>query len=118
MTRDTVDAICSALPGAWFSSVHDGGLDAWKVGDKMFATIGIANDGVSVKCASVEAAQMLIEVGVARKAKYFHRSWVRMPFEGADAGEMRARIHVSYDIIRNALPKKVQAELAAWHPDD
>lgn len=118
MTRDEVDAICSALPGAWFASHQDGGLDAWKVGDKMFATIGMAGDGVSVKCTDVETAQMLIDAGAAIKAKYFHRSWVRVPFDGADPDEMRARIHISYDIIRNALPKKVQAALAAWHPDD
>ena len=118
MTRNDVDAICSALPGAWFASHHDGGLDAWKVGDKMFATIGLANDGVSVKCADVDTAQMLIEVGAAIKAKYFHRSWVRVHFDGADPDEMRARIHSSYAIIRASLPKKVQATLTAWSNDD
>ena len=118
MTRDDVDAICAALPGAWFASHHDGGLDAWKVGDKMFATIGMTGDGVSVKCRDVETAQMLIGGGAAIKAKYFHRSWVRVPFDGADPDEMRARIHGSYAIIRASLPKKVQATLAAWSNDD
>ncbi len=118
MTRDDVDRICAALPGAWFASHQDGGLDAWKVGDKMFATIGMMGDGVSVKCADVETAQMLIDAGAAIRAKYFHRSWVRVPFDGADATFMRARIHISYDIIRASLPRKVQATLAAWAPGD
>ena len=114
MTRDEVDAICAALPGAWYASHHDGGLDAWKVGDKMFATIGMAGDGVSVKCPDVETAEMLISAGAAIKAKYFHRSWVRVPFDGADPAAMRTRIHTSYDLIRASLPKKLQATLPAW----
>ncbi|WP_299625947.1 MmcQ/YjbR family DNA-binding protein [uncultured Tateyamaria sp.] len=111
MTRDEVDQICSALPGAHFASHHDGGLDAWKVGGKMFACIGMAGDGVSVKCADVDTAQFLIEIGAARKAKYFHRSWVRVPFEGKGPQEMTERIQSSYDLIRASLTKKVQATL-------
>ncbi|WP_299686946.1 MmcQ/YjbR family DNA-binding protein [uncultured Tateyamaria sp.] len=114
MTRDDVDTICAALPGAWFASHHDGGLDAWKVGDKMFATIGMVGDGVSVKCVDTEIAQMLIDAGAAIKAKYFHRSWVRVPFDGADPEAMRARIHSSYALIRASLPKKHRAALPAW----
>jgi len=114
MTREEVDAICSALPGAHWASHHEGGLDAWKVGDKMFACIGMAGDGVSVKCADIDAAQFLIEIGAAQKAKYFHRSWVRVPFAGKDADEMRDRIHTSYGIVRAGLPKKVQASLAPF----
>ncbi|WP_299725399.1 MmcQ/YjbR family DNA-binding protein [uncultured Tateyamaria sp.] len=114
MSREIVDSICSALPGAHWASHHEGGLDAWKVGDKMFACIGMANDGVSVKCADVEAARFLIEIGAAEKAKYFHRSWVRVPFDGKDAEEFRDRIHASYGLIRAALPKKTQGLLAPW----
>ena len=117
MTREIVDTICAALPGAWFASHHDGGLDAWKVGDKMFATIGMANDGVSVKCADVETAQMLIDAGAAIRAKYFHRSWVRLPFGASDPDLLRDRIHISYGLIRTSLPKRAQATLAAWTPD-
>lgn len=113
MTREDVDKICAALPGAHWASHHDGGLDAWKVGSKMFACIGVASNGVSVKCPDVETAQFLIEMGAAQKAKYFHRSWVRVPFEGKSAQEMTDRIHQSYEVIRSGLPKKVQATLEA-----
>ncbi len=115
MSRETVDSICAALPGAHWASHHDGGLDAWKIGDKMFACIGMANDGVSVKCADVETAQFLIEIGAAQKAKYFHRSWVRVRFDGKGADEFRDRIHTSYAIVRASLPKKLQAKLAPWN---
>lgn len=114
MTREEADKICAALPGAFWSSHHDGGLDAWKVGGKMFACIGMAADGISVKCPDVETAEFLIEIGAAQKAKYFHRSWVRVPFEGKGQQELTDRIHQSYGIIRASLPKKVQAALASW----
>lgn len=114
MTREEVDAICAALPGAHWASHHDGGLDAWKVGNKMFACIGMAGDGVSVKCPDIETAEFLIEIGAAEKAKYFHRSWVRVPFQGKGPREMTDRIHQSYAIIRAGLPRKVQSTLQDW----
>ena len=114
MTRKDIDDICAALPGAHWASHHDGGHDAWKVGDKMFACIGIKGDGVSVKCADVESAQFLIEIGAAIKAPYFHRSWVRVMFADKDVDEVRDRIHTSYGLIRASLTKKAQAALAPW----
>lgn len=112
MTRDDVNAICKVLPGADWSDPWGGGHDAWKVGGKMFACIGMANDGVSVKTPDIETAQMLIDAGLAEKARYFHRSWVRVRWEGAEPDEMRHRLHTSYDLVRSGLTKKVQATLA------
>ncbi len=110
MTRKIVASICEPLPGAECSDPWGGGHDAWKVGGKMFACIGSMNDGVSVKTPDIETAQMLIEAGVAERAPYFHKSWVRLPW-GADPEEMRHRISVSYDIVRASLTKKVQSAL-------
>lgn len=76
----------------------------------MFACIGTANDGVSVKMSDVETAQMLIDAGIAVKAPYFHRSWVRLPFD-ADLDELRHRLTASYDLVRGSLTKKLQATL-------
>ncbi len=87
-----------------------GGHDAWKIGGKMFACIGTAGNGVSVKTPDVDTAQTLIEAGVGTKAPYFHRSWLLLPWE-TDADEMRHRLTASYDIVRKSLTKKVQAEL-------
>lgn len=111
MDRDFVNSICKTLPGAELSDPWGGGHDAWKIGGKMFACIGIANDGVSVKTPDIETAQMLIDTGIGVKAPYFHRSWVRLPFDtGAD--EMRHRLTVSYDLVRASLTKKLQASIA------
>ncbi|MEM9010289.1 MAG: MmcQ/YjbR family DNA-binding protein [Pseudomonadota bacterium] len=112
MQRDDVNRICGALPGAEWSDPWGGGHDAWKVGGKMFACIGIANDGVSVKTPDVETASLLIEVGRAERAPYFHRSWVRIPWGRIDEAEMAERLRTSYDLVRAKLPKKVREALA------
>ncbi len=108
--RKAVDAICADLPGAEKSDPWGGGHDAWKVGGKMFACIGAAMPGVSVKTPDIETAEMLIEAGVGVKAPYFHRSWVNLP-DGTTRDELRHRIVSSYDIVRAGLTKKAQAAL-------
>ena len=109
--RQTVRAICEALPGAEVSDPWGGGHDAWKVGGKLFATVGTMDTGVSVKCADVESAELLIDLGHAERAPYFHRSWVLIPWDRVADDELRDRIDASYRLIRARLPKKVQAAL-------
>lgn len=113
MSRETVNSICAAFPGAERSDPWGGGHDCWKVGGKMFAVIGAVNEAVAVKTDGIETAEMLIEAGPARRAAYFHRSWVELPLT-APEDELRHRIEVSYRIIRKGLPKKVQAKLAPF----
>ena len=108
--RQLVAEICTPLPGAEVSDPWGGGHNAWKVGGKMFASIGAVNPGVSVKCADVESSQLLQEAGIATKAPYFHRSWAHFA-EDTDRQELRARIEASYDLIRSKLPAKVRKEL-------
>ena len=111
MSREFVNAVCASLPGTEVSDPWGGGHDAWKVGGKMFACIGAVLPGVAVKCPDTETAEMLIAAGVGRKAPYFHRSWVLLPWGTAEE-ELRHRLTASYRIIRGGLPKKVQAALA------
>ena len=118
MSRELVNAICKALPGAEVSDPWGGGHDAWKVGGKMFANVGSMGVGVSVKTEDIETAAMLIELGRAVKAPYFHRSWVQLPFDRMGDGpedigveELRDRLLTSYGLVRGKLPKKVQAAL-------
>ncbi|HVG48890.1 MAG TPA: MmcQ/YjbR family DNA-binding protein [Rubellimicrobium sp.] len=110
MARDMVNAICAAFPGAELSDPWGGGHDCWKVGGKMFAVVGAVMPGVSVKTDGIETAEMLIAAGVAERAAYLHRSWVRMP-EGCPEDELRHRLATSYRLVRAGLPKKVQAVL-------
>ena len=110
MSREIINLICADFPGAEVSDPWGGGHDAWKVGGKMFACIGAVTPGVSVKCADVDTAEMLVAAGVASRAPYFHRSWVNLPFESPEA-ELRHRIAESYALVRKSLPKMVQATL-------
>ena len=64
----------------------------------------------AVKTDSIETAQMLIDVGVAVKAPYFHRSWVNLPW-GTSEEELRHRLTASYRLVRSGLTRKAQAEL-------
>jgi len=109
MTRDDVNALCAAYPGAEWSEPFGPGHDVWKVGGKIFATLGADAPGVSVKTPDIETATMLIETGVRQKAPYYHRSWVMIPWQ--DASEITYRLDQSYDIIRASLTKKAQAAL-------
>lgn len=110
MSRDTINAICETFPGAEVSDPWGGGHDAWKVGGKIFASIGAVTPAVSVKTDSVETAQVLIEAGVGTQAPYFHRSWVLLPFE-TNEDELRHRLAQSYKLVRSRLTKKAQAAL-------
>jgi len=112
MTRDLVNAHCAGLPGAEVSDPWGGGHDAWKVGGKLFALVGTVGDGVSVKCADVETAGLLIEMERAVRAPYLHRSWVHVRFGAVPDDEIRERLTTSYRIIRAGLPKRAQAALA------
>lgn len=114
--RAFANAICVAFPGAEVSQPFGPEHDCWKVGGKMFAIIGRAGDGISVKTGHVETAQLLIATGRAIRAPYLHASWVRIPFGRVDDAELRERIATSYAIIRSGLPKRVQAALATGGP--
>ena len=78
-----------------------------------FASIGTKIPGVSIKTDSIETAEMLIEMGVGRKAPYFHRSWINVPWDLPE-DELRQRLADSYGIVRSGLTRKVQASLAPF----
>jgi len=105
VTQADVDAICAALPGANRADPPE--LISWKLGGKMFACFGQQDnrDGVSVKTADPDTARMLIETTGAIRAKYFHASWVRLPYDAIDRDELAHRLGVSYDLIRASLTK-------------
>ena len=114
MTRAFVNRYCEKLPGAEHSDPWGGGHDAWKVGGKLFAVVGAIDEAVSVKCRDVETAQMLIDIGRAERAPYFHRSWVRIPLGAkctVEEDELGERLLTSYQTIKAALPKKIRSKL-------
>ncbi len=117
MTRARVNAVSAALPGATWSDPWGGGHDAWKIGGKLFAVVGVVEGhGVNVKCPDTDTAALLIDMGRALRAPYFHASWVRIPFGLVPEDEMADRIRISYGVIRASLTRKVQSGLGPWPP--
>ena len=110
MSRERINAICAELPGAEVSDPWGGGHDAWKIGGKMFASIGAVTPGVAVKTDSIETAEMLIDAGIGSKAPYLHRSWILLPWD-CEADELRHRIAQSYRLVRSGLSRKQQQML-------
>jgi len=110
MTRETINALCAAKQGATHEHSFGPDHDVWKVGGKIFATVGAKADGVALKCRSVEEALHLEDLFGWPKAPYFHRSWVHVPLD-APLDEVTHRVAVSYDTIRASLTKKACAAL-------
>ncbi|WP_265500441.1 MmcQ/YjbR family DNA-binding protein [Paracoccus beibuensis] len=110
MSREAVNDICAALPGAECSDPWGGGHHCWKVAGKMFAVTGALTPTVSVKTESAVMAAMLIEAEVGQRAPYLHAGWIALPLE-APRDELEHRITASYRLIRATLPRKVQAAL-------
>lgn len=110
MKRDELNAMCATFPGSEVSDPLGGGHDAWKVGGKIFASIGTSTPGIAVKTEGIEVAEMLISAGIGQKAPYFHRSWILLRLDISE-DEAIHRIRMSYELIRSKLPKKVQATL-------
>ncbi|MTH63479.1 MmcQ/YjbR family DNA-binding protein [Paracoccus shanxieyensis] len=110
MSRELVNEICAAQPGAEWSDPWGGGHDCWKVGGKIFAMVGTVGTHLSVKTDSIEMATLLIETGVAERARYLHRSWVALPLDAAP-DEIAHRIRHSYRLVRAGLTRKAQAAL-------
>ncbi len=109
--RAFANALCAPYPGAEVSQPFAPDYDVWKVGGKIFAVAGRDGDGVAVKTDSVETARLVIEMGRATRAPYFHASWLRIPFGLVSDAELAERIATSYALIRASLPKKLQAGL-------
>ncbi|QPM89903.1 MmcQ/YjbR family DNA-binding protein [Pseudooceanicola algae] len=114
MNRHLLHQICAPLPGAEVSDPW-GGHDAWKVGGKMFASVGARDLGVAVKTADADFARMMIEAGDAERAPYFHASWILLRWSAPET-LIRDRVVISYDLIRSKLTKKVPAGMAERAP--
>ena len=103
------NGLCASHQGGEQSQPFGPGADVWKLGGKIFAVT--SDQGTVVKTESVETAALVIEMGRAVKAPYFHASWMLVPHGQVLDDELAERIATSYALIRASLPKKVQAAL-------
>ncbi|MEL6679533.1 MAG: MmcQ/YjbR family DNA-binding protein [Pseudomonadota bacterium] len=111
MTETEIEAACMALPGS-YRVIQWMGAHVYKIDEKMYAIWGDRTGLLTIKCADVETAEMLLEVGAAQPAPHLPRGgWVAIkPGDFAD-DEVRERLRTSYLTVRASLSKSKQAAL-------
>ncbi len=115
MTRDEFNAFCAALPQT-SHVVQWGNADVWKVGGKVFAICGWAEDVPAFTFKVTELGfEVLSDCPGLRPAPYLASrgfKWIQHYAEpGLGDDGLRDHIRASYDMIAAALSKKKRAEL-------
>jgi len=111
MSPDAFDAACRALPAVTMD-VQWGEDHVYKIGGKMFAVIGPAEHGVSLKVSDI-AYEALVESGAARPAPYLARAkWVRFDSLAAqDDAEMAGWLANAHALVAAKLTRAVRRSL-------
>ena len=115
MTREDLCAFCAALPQTTHV-IQWGGADVYKVGEKLFAVIGLSgiDNAVTFK-ASEMAFEILSDSPGCRPAPYMASrglKWIQNYAEpGLSDNSLRDHIRASYDMVVAGLTKKKRAEL-------
>ncbi len=105
MTAEEVEAICLSLPGAhkvvqWMDS------KVYKLNKKVFAVVTPDGKYVTLKCETIETADMLISAGAAAAAHHLPRGgWVTIDLSSMPTSELHERLTRSYSVVRSGLPK-------------
>lgn len=115
MTREEFNAFCQSLPQTTHV-VQWGNADVWKVGGKVFAICGWADDAPAFTFkASDMAFEVLQDQPGIRPAPYLASRGMKWLQHYAEPGlpddSLRDHIVASYDMVVAKLTKKLRAEL-------
>lgn len=114
MNIDQLREFCLSMPHAT-EDVKWGSDLTFLIGGKMFAVTGLeaANVSVSFKCTPEKFAE-LVELEGIRPADYVARYfWVTVENTDAlPADDLKSLITISYNMVRDKLPKKLKNELS------
>ena len=111
MTPEEIHTHCLSLPGTTHV-VQWQGASVYKIGGKVFAIYAGQRNRVTLKCADVETAEFLIEIGAATRAPHLPRGgWISLALEEVEDAEMAERLTTSARTVRATLPKSAQAKL-------
>jgi len=122
MTYDEFNAFCGSLP-ATTHVVQWGGSQVWKVGGKVFAVGGWADEreAYTFKVSDI-ACEFLSEQPGLRPAPYLASRGMKWIQHYADPGlsedELREYIRESHQIVSLGLTKKKQKELGLNQPPE
>ncbi|WNW10442.1 MmcQ/YjbR family DNA-binding protein [Pseudomonas sp. DTU_2021_1001937_2_SI_NGA_ILE_001] len=112
MRRETIAAFCLQLPGAR-EDYKWGGVRVFSVaGNKMFATMDLAGDGVSFKVAAELFLGYVDRPGI-RPAPYLARAhWISLTrMDALGDQELRDLLTRSHQLVVSKLPKRQQIGL-------
>ena len=108
--RDEAHAIAMSFPAATHIQLW-GRTEVYKVGGKVFATVGLGGEGLSVKVSPI-GWEVLTGDGPGRQAPYFaRRHWAMVELDDLTADEARNWIAASYDLVAGKLTKAARKEL-------
>ncbi|WP_295474759.1 MmcQ/YjbR family DNA-binding protein [uncultured Pseudomonas sp.] len=112
MRRETIAAFCLQLPGAR-EDYKWGGVRVFSVaGNKMFATMDLAGDGVSFKVGAELFLGYVDRPGI-RPAPYLARAhWISLThLDAMGDQELRDLLTRSHQLVVSKLPKRQQVGL-------
>ncbi len=113
MDIDDLRQFCLSFPHATEDVKWENDL-AFCIGKKMFTVIGLepANISISFKCTIEKFAELVEKDGII-PAQYVARyHWVTLQKSDAiERGELKDLIKISYQIVWEKLPKKLQNQL-------
>ena len=115
MTRDEFNAYCKNI-GPTTHVVQWGNSDVWKIGGKLFAVCGWAEDEAAFTFkVSDMAFEILPDMDGLRPAPYLASrgmKWIQHYAEpGLSDDELKRHVKASYDMVVAKLTKKLRVEL-------
>lgn len=115
MTRDELNQFCASLPHATHV-VQWGNSDVYKIGDKLFAVIGMSGIDAAVTFKASEMAfEILSDSPGLRPAPYLASrglKWIQNYAEpGLSDDSLRDHIRASYDMVVAGLTRKKRSAL-------
>jgi predicted DNA-binding protein (MmcQ/YjbR family) len=112
MDIETLRTYCLSLPGATEAIRWEHHLNFY-VGEKMFCITTLDADGqVGFKTTPEQFAELCARPGLSPSSHLARAHWVFVErFDDLSDGEWRERVAESYRLVREKLPKKVQAAL-------
>ncbi len=116
MRLDRLKSFALALPHATFVKQWGETL-VFKIGGKMFMIVSLDGDtaeAIAFKCSPADYTRLTTEVDGVRPSSHnlYKSHWATLEDpEALTETQLKAQIRAAYDLIRTALPKKIQATL-------